>query len=66
MDEQEVTKDEILMMIGRIDACLDMGVKYISMSCDTLVLILQDLLVYKMSDEIIKKKQSNVNESHLN
>jgi hypothetical protein len=66
MDYQEVSKDEILMMVGRIDACTDMGIKYISISCETLVLVLQDLLAYKMSDEIIKKKQSNVNESHLN
>jgi hypothetical protein len=66
MDNQEVTKDELLMMIGRVDACIDMGAEYISINCDTLVLILQDLLVYKMSDEIIKKKQSNVNEAHLN
>jgi hypothetical protein len=66
MDDYEITKDDILLMMGKVDACLDMGIEYININCNLLLFVLQELFVYMTSDEIIKNKKSDVNESNLN
>jgi hypothetical protein len=66
-DKKIFTKDEILLLLGQLNAYACLNYEYVTVKCDSLILLLEELWEYKNSDEIIKNNSFSVDEiSKLN
>jgi hypothetical protein len=57
MDKNKITRDEILICIGRIDANRELGDEFVLTKTEWLLEILTQLIVYMDTEQIIQNKK---------